>query len=160
MQHEESTAATSEELLREILDVVTQLRNGHFSAHMSEAHTGVGGEIAKVFNQHLEFLEAYQSEHLRLMEETGVTGRLGGQMELPKGMPPWTGAWQHMAEATNRMVGNLTWTVREDAKTIADLAQGHKDARAFADGGIQGEFRMLRESIETLTGRTSRNSAR
>jgi hypothetical protein len=148
-------AASNEEILREVLDVVTQLRNGHFSAHMDESHAGVGGEIARVLNQHLKFLQRYRNEHSRLMEEVGITGRLGGQMEPPHG----TGAWRQMAEATNTMLVNLTATFRQDAKAVAALVIGRHDARV-ASSGIQGEFRAFRQNVETLIERRNGSARR
>ena len=38
--------ASDSQVLREILDVVTQLRDGHFSTHLTDNLPGVGGEIA------------------------------------------------------------------------------------------------------------------
>src|SRR6478735_7640516 len=113
MHPNEAPSASAEQVLREIRDVVTQLRDGHFSAHLTDTLPGVGGEIAKALNGHLEFLKAYRNEHLRLMEEIGVTGRLGGQLWLSDDLPKCNGAWNDMAEATNVMALNLTGQFRD-----------------------------------------------
>ena len=154
MHPNEAPHASDQQVLREVLDVVTQLRDGHFSAHLTDNLPGVGGDIAKALNAHLEFLKAYRDQHLRLMEEIGVTGRLGGQVWLPDDLPKCTGAWRDMAEATNRMAANLTGQVRDFA--IAGNAQlrGQTEVRATATL-IAGEFRELRQTLNELAARAA-----
>ena len=152
MHPQHAPHASDQQVLREILDVVSQLRDGHFSAHLTEALPGVGGEIARVLNAHLEFLKVYRDQHLRLMEELGVTGRLGGQVWLPDDLPQCSGAWRDMAEATNRAAFNLTAQVRDVALTTKALLRGDTRARATSTL-IAGEFRELREDLNALAER-------
>ena len=154
MHPKEASQATPEQILREILDVVTQLRDGHFSAHLTDTFPGVGGEIAKALNEHLEFLKAYRDQHLRLMEELGVTGRLGGQVWLPDDLPKCTGGWKDMAEATNLTASNLTANVRDLAITTRALARSDSSARATCNY-IAGEFREFREDLNELAQRVA-----
>jgi hypothetical protein len=149
MHPQEASHATDQQVLAEVLDVVTQLRNGHFSTHLTDTLPGVGGEIAKAVNEHLEFLKAFRNEHLRLMEEVGVTGRLGGQMWLPDDLPKCTGAWKDMVEATNRMAANLTCQYRDHGNTARALLRGDKDARMTCNL-IAGEFREFKEEFNSL----------
>ena len=154
MHPHEAPRASDQQVLREILDVVTQLRDGHFSAHVTDNLPGVGGEIAKALNAHMEFLKAFRNEHLRLMEEIGVTGRLGGQVWLPDDLPKCTGAWKDMAEATNLMASNLTANVRNLAFTAHALLGGDTSARATCTF-IAGEFREFREDLNALAERAT-----
>jgi len=152
MHPKEAPSATPEQMLREILDVVTQLRDGHFSAHLTDALPGVGGEIARALNGHLEFLKAYRDQHLRLMEEIGVTGRLGGQLWLSDDLPKCTGAWKDMAEATNLMALNLTGQFRDYGNAARALLRGESASRATCTT-IAGEFHEFRESLNDLADR-------
>ena len=158
MHHKDAPAATDQQVLREILDVVTQLRDGRFSAHVNDHFPGIGGEIAKALNAHLEFLKAYRDQHLRLMEEIGTTGRLGGQVWLPDDLPKCTGAWHDMAEATNRMASNVTANVRNLAATVHALVGGDTSARATCTF-IAGEFREFREELNELATRVAAGNA-
>jgi hypothetical protein len=153
MHPKDAPAATPEQVLREILDVVTQLRDGHFSAHLTDTLPGVGGEIAKALNSHLEFLKEYRDKHLRLMEEIGVTGRLGGQLWLSDDVQ-CAGAWKDMAEATNRAASNLTAQFRDYGIATCALLRGESGARA-ACSTIAGEFREFRESLNELADRAA-----
>ncbi len=154
MSPKEAPHAMPEQVLREILDVVTQLRDGHFSTHLTDNLPGVGGEIAKALNGHLEFLKAFRNEHLRLMEEIGVTGRLGGQMWLPDDLPKCTGAWREMVEATNLMAANLTCQYRNEGNVVRAWLHGDNDARMTCTM-IAGEFREFREDLNELAERVT-----
>jgi hypothetical protein len=149
MHPQQAPHATDQQVLAEVLDVVTQLRDGHFSTHLTDTLPGVGGEIAKALNEHLEFMKAFRNEHLRLMEELGVTGRLGGQMWLPDDLPKCTGAWKDMVEATNLMAANLTCQYRDHGSTAHALLRGNKDARMTCNL-IAGEFREFKEEFNSL----------
>ncbi len=152
MHPQDAPKATPEQMLREILDVVTQLRDGHFSPHLIDNLPGVAGEIATALNGHLEFLKTYRDQHLRLMEEIGVTGRLGGQIWLPDGLPKCGGAWKDMAEATNLMASNLTAQFRDFGITTRAVLGNQPEARATCTS-IAGEFREFRENLNELNDR-------
>jgi hypothetical protein len=137
--------ASNEVILREILDVLTSLRDGHFTSHLPEEFPGVGGEIAKVFNQHVSMLKEFRAEHHRLTEEIGVTGRLGGQIELD-GL---TGAWKEMVDETNRAGAHLTAQCRDQGNIVRSLIRGELSARATCTC-IRGEFREFREELNEL----------
>jgi methyl-accepting chemotaxis protein len=154
MSPKEAPTATAEQVLREILDVVKQLRDGHLSTHLTDNFPGVGGEIAKALNEHLESLKAYRDQHLRLMEEIGVTGRLGGQVWLPDDLPKCTGAWRDMAEATNLMASNVTANFRDFGNTTRALNRGDAAARATCTF-IAGEFGEFREDLNALAERVT-----
>jgi serine/threonine protein kinase len=137
-----------EPFLREILEALTQLRDGHFTGNLWSSQPGLQQQIAQVFNDHLQFIRAYRDAHLKLMEEVGVTGRLGGLTRLAD-LPSLGGEWKRMVEASDRMVLNLTNQFRDGANVVAALARGEADARMNCED-IQGEFRIFREQVNAL----------
>src|SRR5687768_12503296 len=98
MNPKDAPNASAEQVLKEVLDFVMLMKEGYFTMHLHETFPGAGGEIARVLNQHVLQMQALRKEHLRIMEEIGVTGRLGGQAEVPE----LTGAWKEIVDATNR----------------------------------------------------------
>ena len=128
MHPKDAPNATSEEILREILDVVTCIANGHFTSRMSDNLPGLGGQIAKVLNAHLSTLQGLRGEHHRLMEEIGVTGRLGGQMEVEG----TSGAWKEMVDDVNRLGHHVTMHVRDGGNVVRELLRGELSARMTA----------------------------
>jgi hypothetical protein len=148
MHPKDAATASSDAVLHEILDGITAVRNGHFTTHMSEAMTGVGGDIAKEFNALVEMLQALRQEHHRLMEEIGVTGRLGGQMEVAG----TSGAWKEMMEDVNRLGVNITCQYRDGWNVARALLGGDLSARMTCKM-IQGEFREFRERFNEIAGK-------
>lgn len=146
--------ATQEQIMQNILDVVTALRDGHLTAHMIEGFPGIGGQIAKVLNEHMDTMSRFRQEHHRLMEEVGVTGRLGGQMEV-QGVV--SGAWKEMLEDVNRMGGNVTGQFRDGANIVEDLLRGDLSARMTARC-IQGEFATFRNQLNQLADQFEKRS--
>jgi hypothetical protein len=137
--------ATQEQILQNILDTVTALRDGHLTAQMIEGFSGLAGEIGRVLNQHMRMMIAFGHEHHRLMEEIGVTGRLGGQMEVNGA----GGAWKNMLDDVNRAGGNITGQFRDGANIVEDLLGGDLSARMTAQC-IQGEFATFRQHLNKL----------
>ena len=147
MHHADVAKASADDILREILDVVTSLHKGQFTTHFTDNLPGTAGEIAKVFNAHMNMLQHFRGEHHRLMEEIGVTGRLGGQMEVA-GVE---GAWKEMFQDVNRMGGHMTGQFRDCGNVVRALLRGELSAR-ITSRDIQGEFREFREKFNELAG--------
>jgi methyl-accepting chemotaxis protein len=137
--------ASAEQMLAAILDVVSGLRAGRFTAHLPENFPGDGGRIAKVLNGHMEMLEQFKNEVQRVTEEVGVTGRLGGQMEVQG----TAGDWTVMMQRINEMAANITDQFRDGANVVRAHRRGDVAARMGAQR-IQGEFREFREEFNTL----------
>jgi len=146
--------ATPDEILHNLLDVLTSLKNGHFTTHMEDGFPGIYGEIAKVLNGHLDQMKALAEEHHRLMEEVGVTGRLGGQMEV-SGL---TGGWKRMLEDVNQMGANVTCQFRDGGNVVRDLLHGELSVRMTAHN-IQGEFAEFRRHLNKLADEFEQRSA-
>jgi hypothetical protein len=146
--------ATPDEILHQLLDVLTSLKDGHFATYMDEGFAGIYGDIAKVLNVHLKQITAMAQEHHRIMEEVGVTGRLGGQMEVP-GL---TGGWRRVLDDVNQMGGNITCQFRDGNNVVRDLLHGELSARITARS-IQGEFAEFRRQMNKLANEFERRSA-
>ena len=150
MQLKDIPSLTAEQCLHEILDVVTCIRNGYFSCYCPEQMPGEAGQVAKAINELLGILQSFRREHNRLVEEIGVTGRLGGQVELPD----CTGAWREMADGLNRLGVNMTCQQRDACNVVTDQLRGDANARMTAHY-IAGEFREFRERLNELLDRVA-----
>jgi osomolarity two-component system sensor histidine kinase NIK1 len=154
MHPKDAPSATSEQVLREILDSVKAMKDGHFTTHVCDGLPGLGGEIAKVLNEHLRMLQSLRAEHRRLTEEIGVTGRLGGQMEVAG----TSGAWKEIVDEMNRMGGHVTAQYRDGWNIVRALLRGELSARMTCQC-IQGEFREFKENLNELADRFEQQSA-
>lgn len=153
MHPKDAPTATPEECLHDILDVVTCIRNGYFTCRLREEMPGDAGQIAKVINELLDLLKAFRSEQLRLCEEIGVTGRLGGQVALPD----CTGAWREMADSLNRLGVNITCQQRNANGVLRDHLLGDTESRMTARF-IAGEFREFHETLDRYLDRADSRS--
>src|SRR5688500_2198829 len=86
--------------LRELLRVLTALRNGDFSPRLAGGESGLGGEIARTLNEILEMEAGICAELGRVAGEIGQ-GELGGEAELPE----LAGEWRQLARRFNLMAG-------------------------------------------------------
>ena len=83
-----------------------------------------------------------------------MTGRLGGQMEVPD----CTGAWREMADATNRLGVHITCQFRDGGNIVRDHLHGKTDSRMTANF-IGNEFREFREMLNEHLDRVNAKSA-
>ena len=153
MKPSEAPTATPDVALEHLLDVVTNIRDGHFTTHAAEGLPGTAGRVAHALNELLKVLQAFHREHRRLAEETGVTGRLGGTAEVPGAR----GAWAEMVDSTNRMAHNLTEQVRDVVSTAEAAGRGEAGRRVTCDK-VRGEYRELRQAVNALVTRLERQA--
>jgi hypothetical protein len=154
MHPKDAPTASADAILHDVLDVVTSLKNGHFTTHMPENLPGVGNEISKAMNELIEMLQSFRHEHHRLMEEVGTTGRLGGQMEVA-GV---NGAWKEMLDDVNKLGVNITCQLRDGGNVARALLAGDLSARMTCRM-IQGEFREFRERFNQIAEQLEQNSS-
>jgi hypothetical protein len=125
----------------ELLDVLSSLRDGRFSARMSYNYTGRAGQVAAALNDTLELLTCFREELSRTAEELGVTGRLGGQVRLS---PTAGEGWLALAADVNRAAANLTDHLRRLSQSAEAAAIGRPLPHA-ADTAwpVRGELKDL-----------------
>jgi hypothetical protein len=145
MRIKDIQSASQDEILQNLLDTLVSLKNGHFTARMTEGFPGIHSDIARALNDHLDMLTALRAEHRRLMEEVGVTGRLGGQMEVA-GL---SGAWKEMNDDVNTLGVNITCQFRDGANVVRDILHGDPAARMTCPN-IQGEFAEFKQNLNKL----------
>ena len=145
--------------LAELLDVLSSLRDGRFSARMSYSYTGHAGQIAAAVNDTMDLLTCFRDELSRTAEELGVTGRLGGQMHLPPGAGE---GWRAMAADVNRAAYNLTGHLRRLSQAAEAAMKGEAPPVPFPTAAstdatteptpwpIRGEVRELTAIVQQL----------
>jgi osomolarity two-component system sensor histidine kinase NIK1 len=143
---------TSDKLnLAELLDTLQMLKEGNFTARLSYQYVGEAGKIAAALNGVLEMLASFRAELMRVTEEVGVTGRLGGQMLVPEAAD---GGWKEMVDSINRLAGHLTNDLRMLSQCAEANAKG-TDARRLSDSCVRGEVRELCAFVNALADRAA-----
>jgi hypothetical protein len=139
------TDESPDETLQEIRRVVTALAKGNFRQRVQEPPSGLLGEIASALNSHCEILEQFAKEHVRITNELGVIGRLGGQAEVfePRG------TWHSMISSLNHLAICVTEQIR-DVSSVADALSRGDTSRHVTSNLGQGEYATLRDRMNTL----------
>ncbi len=134
--------------LAQLHDALLRLRNGDFSARLPADWKYRGGMVARVFNSLAEMLETLSQEFIRVADETGKQGYLGGQAEV-FGI---SGRWREMYDSLNHMAEVLTMEVRRTSQTAKAWADG--DASTRMDPGlIPGEFVEMQQRLNAAADR-------
>ena len=146
-----TTTMTGAELdLTQLHDVLESLRRGNFSKRLPTDLSGRAGMIARTLNATMEMLATFKAEHLRVADEIGTQGELGGQMEIFSA----TGGWQELTDAMNRMAANLTVELRRTSHVAAAAAQGNTTPRLTAQL-IAGEVASMQKHVQALADRAA-----
>lgn len=138
----------------ELNRVFGAVANGDLSPRMSRRAgdqmlpgrlSGINASVNRLLDQ----LSLFVSEITRLAREIGTEGRLGGQAQVPGLM----GTWRDLADAVNRMAGNLTGQVRDISQVAQAVAAGDLSRKITVE--VSGETLELKETINTMVDQLS-----
>jgi len=130
--------------LKFILDGMTQMLRGNFSARLPREWTGTGGKICATFNELADLKEAMAGEFGRLCREVATEGKLGGQALVPGAV----GSWKAITDNVNLLASNLTTQVRSLAGVAGSVARGDLSCSISQDA--RGEVGDLRETVNKM----------
>ena len=132
-----------------LLDALSALRDGDFSARLPRDWPGVDGKIADAVNDiaasHAKLAAALE----RTSNAVGNEGKLGQRLVFDKR----DGAWGEEVDAINAMVDNLVQPVREVGRVIGAVARGvltEKMQLEFEGRALRGEFLKNASTINTM----------
>jgi hypothetical protein len=135
--------------LAQLQESLEALRRGDFEKRLpTDGLAGRAGIVARTLNATMEMLQTFKAEQMRLADEIGTRGELGGTMEVFNA----TGGWLEMIDAMNRMSAGLTVELRRTSQAAAALAQGEK-VYPLAGELIGGEVAALQQHVTALAGR-------
>src|SRR5690349_13260016 len=106
--------------LRELLRVLTAVREGDFSVRLPAHWTGLVGKIADTVN---DVVSANQSMAAQLERVGQVVGKEGKIRQRVRFTHP-AGAWSEMESSVNTLMEDLIWPTTEVTRALAAVAQG------------------------------------
>src|SRR5580704_13807908 len=95
-----------------LLNALSALRKGDFSARLPAEWTGVAGKVADTFNDVIELNERMARELERLSRVVGKEGKISQRASLGD----VTGAWAASARSVNELIDDLVQPTRETAR--------------------------------------------
>ncbi|MGK0302106.1 MAG: methyl-accepting chemotaxis protein, partial [Planctomycetota bacterium] len=132
-----------------LLQALTAVKHGDFSARLPLDWTGISGKIADTFNEVIERKQQFTHEFERVTRLVGKEGQINHRMDLGR----IDGGWSEQVKNINSLVTNLTTFTRELARVIDAVAKGDltQSVRLEIEGSpLRGEFLRAGQTINTM----------
>src|SRR5437763_13260982 len=140
--------AVDEAALRELLAALRAASAGDVDFRLSEGHGGLGGELAKAYNELAE-RRSHLADEMQRVARVVRDGRLNERVSLPR----YRGAWRETTDAVNGMIDDLVRPTTEIARVIDAVADGDLSQRMELriDGKpVRGEFRRIGTTVNAM----------
>lgn len=134
---------------KQLLRVLTALKDGDFTPLMPDGQDGIPGEIADTINALVRRLNPFAAEVTRISREIGTEGKFGGQAEV-KGL---SGTWKDLVDNINLMAANLTNQVRDMSQVAERIEVGNSGRRVTVHA--RGETLEFKETLNRLVDQVS-----
>ncbi|MFT4691178.1 MAG: methyl-accepting chemotaxis protein, partial [Limisphaerales bacterium] len=132
-----------------LLQALTAVKHGDFSARLPLEWTGISGKIATTFNEGVERKQQFTHEIERVTRLVGKEGKINHRMDLGR----IDGGWSEQVENINFLVTNLVTSTREMTRVIDAVAKGDltQAVRLELEGSpLRGEFLRAGKTINTM----------
>jgi HAMP domain-containing protein/signal transduction histidine kinase/CheY-like chemotaxis protein len=134
---------------RELLHVLSQVKNGNFSVRMPIDQVGISGKICDTLNEIISLNEKMMMEFTRAGNTIGKQGRLNQRIELPNAL----GSWRTGVESLNILISDLVHPTIEIADVISSVAKGNLSKEMPLEIGghvLQGEFATIAKEVNDM----------
>jgi HAMP domain-containing protein/signal transduction histidine kinase/CheY-like chemotaxis protein len=134
---------------RELLRVLTEVKNGNFSARMPFDQIGLSGKVCDTLNEIIALNERMMQEFTKAGQIIGKQGKLNQRIEIPNAK----GSWNHGVDSLNILISDLVHPTIEIARVISSVAKGNlSEAMPQEIGGrvLQGEFGQIAKEVNDM----------
>jgi signal transduction histidine kinase/HAMP domain-containing protein/ActR/RegA family two-component response regulator len=145
--HGERPASLDEALL---LGVLTDVKNGDFSARMPLEWTGVAGKIADTLNDVIAANETLGAALAKVSHVVGKDGKLSQRVEI-RGSGR---VWAESIDSVNSLIDDLVRPTSEMQRVIGAVADGDLSKKITAD--VHGEVLELKNTINGMVDQLNR----
>ncbi len=127
-----------------LLQVLSEVRAGDFTARMPAHWTGMAGKVADSLNEIIGANQALGSELERVSRVVGKEGKLSQRVSF-KGTDQ---VWGDCIESVNSLIEDLVRPSNEMQRVIGAVADGDLSKKVSAD--VQGEMLELKNTINGM----------
>ncbi len=138
-----------------LLQVLSSVKKGDFSARLPGGWTGIDGKIADTLNDIIEMMWDSAKEMERVSRVVGKEGKLSERATMPSA----SGAWRSKISAVNHLIEDLARPTIEMSRVIGAVAKGDltQTVALEAEGQpLRGEFlrtaKMVNAMVKQLDG--------
>ncbi len=135
--------------LKELLGVLTQVKNGNLKARMPYDHVGLSGKICDTLNEIISLNEGMMHEFTRAGNTIGKQGKLTQRIELPS----TKGEWSTGVNSLNVLISDLVHPTIEIAHVISSVAKGNLSQEMpeeIGDHKLEGEFLRIAKEVNYM----------
>src|SRR5687767_1828699 len=134
---------------RELLNILTALKKGDFTARMPTDRTGITGKIYDTLNDVIELNEKLARELARVGNVVGKEGKIAQRAFIPGA----SGSWSSCTGSVNIIITDLVQPTAEVDSVITAVAKGDiSQTMALAIEGrpLTGEFLKTARTVNTM----------
>jgi HAMP domain-containing protein/signal transduction histidine kinase/CheY-like chemotaxis protein len=134
---------------KDLLWVLTEVRNGNFSVRMPIDQVGVRGKICDTLNEIISLNEEMMKEFTKAGNTVGKQGKLTQRIEVPNAK----GSWSTGVDSLNTLVSDLVHPIIEIAHVISSVAKGNLSQEMPLEIGghtLQGEFARIAKEVNDM----------
>jgi len=135
---------------KELLGVLSEVRNGNFSVRMPVDLLGLDGKICDTLNEIISMNDALMLELTKAGNIIGRQGNLTHRLVLPQIA---RGRWSDGIESINELISNLVSPTIEIAHVISSVAKGNLSEEMHLQIGshkLQGEFLRIAREVNDM----------
>ncbi|MFT3870681.1 MAG: HAMP domain-containing protein [Nibricoccus sp.] len=143
--------AADEGFTRDLIDTLSAVENGDFSARMASDLSGPEGKVADRVNAIASRLERFNKSLLRLRKRVGEEGKINERLPLGDNV----GNWAERVEAINALVDELSQPTVDMGRVIGAVAMGDlSQAMPLEAQGrsLQGEYLRSAKLVNGMVG--------
>jgi HAMP domain-containing protein/signal transduction histidine kinase/CheY-like chemotaxis protein len=134
---------------RELLEVLTEVKNGNFSVRMPVDLVGISGKVCDTLNEIIELNERMMLEFTKAGNTIGKQGKLTQRIEVPMAK----GSWSTGVDSLNTLISDLVHPTIEIAHVISSVAKGNLSQEMPLEIGghnLQGEFSRIAKEVNDM----------
>jgi HAMP domain-containing protein/signal transduction histidine kinase/CheY-like chemotaxis protein len=134
---------------KELLGVLTAVKNGNFNVRMPYDQVGLSGKICDTLNEIISLNEEMMQEFTRAGNTIGKQGKLTQRIE----MPSTKGAWGTGVNSLNLLISDLVHPTIEIAHVISSVAKGNLSQEMpeeIGDHKLEGEFLRIAKEVNYM----------
>src|SRR6185369_3863904 len=135
--------------IKELLSVLTAVKQGDFSARMALDYIGLSGKVADTLN---EIIDTNQRMALELERICTVVGK-EGQISQRATLGVASGQWANMVTSVNTLITDMVQPTSETARVIRAVARGDLSqtiALEIEGRSLKGEFLQTAKIVNTM----------
>ncbi len=134
---------------RALIRVLTEVKNGNFTARMPFDQLGLNGKICDTLNEIISLNERMMQEFTKAGEIIGKQGKLNQRIEVPYAK----GSWSNGVDSLNILISDLVHPTKEIARVISSVAKGNLSQPMPQEIGgyeLQGEFAQIAKEVNDM----------